>query len=367
VLRLRGQHPGVRPARRALARQHRLDRHLVALEQVRDHLPGRADGRVPGGERRLLLGVVGPVLAHVLALLLEQVDGRLELLVVELVGVRDLQVGTRRLEVDGGVRDVDRAVVRGDAALIARGVVEHGAPRVEVALDLVGAPHEQVRPVAVRDAVHPAAHRVPGLVLEARVDVGVVWHEVGVDRCDVTPRDQPQGRVAGGRHRVVLARAHQGHHLVGRVADLDVDLAPRALLERRDPVDLRVGGPVLGVAGPCDQVELPLALTDRGRHLRALGRLHAVARVRARARVAAAPRGHRERADRHGRRCPSPADHRVSSCPGMSEVCSSRHPTVTRAPRCPRTSAEEVSRFCRTTCSSPPPSSATKKRVSIPA
>ena len=44
----------------------------------------------------------------------------------------------------------------------------------------------------------------------------------------------------------------------------------------------------------------------------------------------------------------------------------SRHATLIRRPRSSCASADEVSRFWRTTCSSPPASSATRKRVTIP-
>ena len=61
--------------------QDRLDLVLVGREEVGDDLPGRADVELPFANAALLLGVVGPVLADVLALLLEQVDRRVELLV----------------------------------------------------------------------------------------------------------------------------------------------------------------------------------------------------------------------------------------------------------------------------------------------
>ena len=86
----------------------------------------------------------------------------------------------------------------------------------------------------------------------------VVGHQIGVDRGDVTGVDQPQRRVAGCRDPVVLAGAHQLDHFVGRVAELDVDLAAGLLLERRDPVDGLVVGAVLGIARPRDDVELAL-------------------------------------------------------------------------------------------------------------
>ncbi len=109
----------------------------------------------------------------------------------------------------------------------------------------------------MRDAVHLAVDRVPRLVLQRGIDVRIALDQVGVDRRDVAGVDQPQRGVAGGRHPVVLAGPHQLHHLVGGVADLDVDLAAGLLLERRHPVDGRIGGAVLGVAGPGEDVTSP--------------------------------------------------------------------------------------------------------------
>ena len=141
--------------------------------------------------------------------------------------------------------------------------VEDRAPRVGRALDDVGVVHQQVGAPAVRDAVHLAVDGVPRPVLEERRDGGVVGHQVGVHRGDVAGVDQPQRRVTGRRHPVVLAGAHQLDHLVGGVADLDVDLAAGLLLERRHPVDGRVVGAVLRVARPRDEVELALAVAHR--------------------------------------------------------------------------------------------------------
>ena len=53
-------------------------------------------------------------------LLLEQVDGGVELLLVERVRVLDAEVGLRLHQVQRGVGDVDRRVVRGDLALVRR-------------------------------------------------------------------------------------------------------------------------------------------------------------------------------------------------------------------------------------------------------
>ena len=57
-------------------------------------------------------------------------------------------------------------------------------------------------------------HRVVWRRLELRDEVLEVRHELRIDRLDVAADDQPQARVAGGRHGVVLARPHQRHHLV---------------------------------------------------------------------------------------------------------------------------------------------------------
>ena len=169
-----------------------------------------------------------------------------------------------RLQVQRRVGDVDRVVVGRDLALVLRELLGRTPSSTSSGAGLTfGAPHQQVRAAAVRDAVHLAVDRVPRLVLQAGEDVGVVRDQVGVDRRDVAAGDQAQRRVARGRHAVVLAGAHQRDHLVGGVADLDVDLAAGLLLERRDPVDLRVGRAVLGVAGPGDDVQLALARRRR--------------------------------------------------------------------------------------------------------
>ena len=166
----------------------------------------------------------------------------------------EVRLGLR--QVQRRVGDVDGGVVGGDLALVLAGIVEHRAPRVGRVADHVDVVHQQVGAPAVRDAVHLAVDRVPRLVLEERRDRRVVGHQGGVHRGDVAGVDQPQRRVTGRRHPVVLTAAHQLHHLVGGVADLDVDLAAGLLLERRHPVDGLVVGAVLGVAGPRDEVQL---------------------------------------------------------------------------------------------------------------
>ncbi len=267
MLALRRHHPGVRPAGRTLAGQHGVDLRLVQLGEVHDDLPRRADHRVTVLERLDLLGVVGPVLPDVLVLRLEQVDGGRELLVVERVRVLDAQVGLGRHQVERRVGDVDRRVVRGHVAAVGRRVVEHRAPRVGSWAHLVGAVHQQVGAAAVRDAVGDAGDAVPWLHLQRVEDIDVVGHQVEVDRLDVTGRDQSQRRIAGRRHDVVLPCLHQADHVVGGRRGLHVDLAAGLLLERGDPVDGRVGRPVLGVAGPGHDVQLALRLAELGERL----------------------------------------------------------------------------------------------------
>ena len=70
-----------------------------------------------------------------------------------------------------------------------------------------------------------------GLSLSCREDVGVVCHEVDVDRLDVAGPDEPQARVARCRDDVELVRVggEQAERLVGRAEDLDrSDLQPVA-------------------------------------------------------------------------------------------------------------------------------------------
>src|SRR5262249_10179037 len=97
----------------------------------------------------------------------------------------------------------------------------------------------------------------------------VVRHQSRVDRSHVTAVHELCGRVARGRHTVVLTGAHQVDHLVRRPGHLDVDLAAGLLLERGDPVDALRRGTVLAVPGPADDVEVALAGSNRLLCLRA--------------------------------------------------------------------------------------------------
>ncbi len=236
------------------------DRHRLAggLELEVLVLPGRPDLVVTVRVRLDLLGGVGPVLADVRPLLLQQVDRGVELLVVQLVRVVDPEIGLVRLQVDGGVGDVDRVVVGRDLALVLGRLlrIQDHRPGLRRRADVVGVPHQQVRPATVRDPVMGAVERVVRLVLEVGEDRLVVRHQVDVYGRHIAGFDEATARVAGSRDAVVLAGAHQLDHLVRRAGHLVLDLAAGLLLERLRPR-------VLDVACPGDQVQLSLSLADR--------------------------------------------------------------------------------------------------------
>ena len=115
-----------------------------------------------------------------------------------------------------------------------------------------------------------AINRVVGRGLQRLHHIGVARDQVEVDLGDVATGDETVGCVAGCRHAVVersSTLAHQRDHLVGGVAVLDVDLAAGLFLERRDPVVVGIVRAVLDVTRPRDQIQLALALPDRGGQL----------------------------------------------------------------------------------------------------
>ena len=141
----------------------RFDRLLLGLQREQLVLPRRSHDAVAVRERLDLLGGIGPVLADVRLLLLEQVDSGLELLVVELVRIVDAEIRLVRLQVHRGVRDVDRIVVDADLPLYFDASPDPGfRPRGRVGLDLIRVPHQEVRPSAVGDAVVDTVHGVVG-------------------------------------------------------------------------------------------------------------------------------------------------------------------------------------------------------------
>ena len=64
-------------------------------------------------------------------------------------------------------------------------------------LDLLGVPHQQVRPAPVRHSVGNAIQRVVGLILEPFEDVVVVLEQLDVHRLHVAASHQPIGGVTG--------------------------------------------------------------------------------------------------------------------------------------------------------------------------
>ena len=266
--------------------------------------------------------------------------------VVELVRILDTEVRLRGLQVESRVRDVDRAVVRGDLALVRRSGVPDDAPAVRLGLDDVRAPHEQVRPASVRDAVGDAVDRVVRLVLQALEDRVVVLDQVEVDRGHVLACDQSQCRVARRRDTVVVAGLHQRDHLVRGRADLRVDLAARLCLEGSDPV-------LLDVAGPVDQVHLTLSRADRAEHPFGRGGRRSRTSGAVLVVVAAAARRRKQRDAAVDRKSgpagltPSCLAHSSSISPpgSISYVCSGRHSRRTGRPRASTTSVDVVSRF----------------------
>src|SRR4029077_12808368 len=138
-----------------------------------------------------------------------------------------------------------RFVVDADLALVLSrdlGVEQH-VPGVGRGVDVVGVPHQQVRPATVRHPVIDPVEGFVGLVLEVAENRLVVGDEVDVDRVDVAGRDEAGGGVGGGRDTVVFTGAHQLHHFVGGAAGLVVDLAAAFLFERFHPFRFDVAGP----------------------------------------------------------------------------------------------------------------------------
>ena len=160
-------------------------------------------------------------------------------------------------QVERGVGDLDRVVGHRDLARVLL-VVEHRPRRRRRRERRLGV-EQHVRAELVGDAVVLAADGVERRRLQERVEVLPRRDQADVDRPDVAAVDQPQVRVAGCGHQVVLAAAavgHQRHHLAGRAGVLHADLAAGRLLVRLDPLRL-------GVALPGDQVQVALGLADR--------------------------------------------------------------------------------------------------------
>jgi hypothetical protein len=204
-----------------------------------------------------------------LALLAQQVERRLVLGGVELVGVLDAELGLVAHQVERGVGDVDRPVERLDSALVRLAVrelllLEHDAPGLRrLALEGLLVVHQHVATPLVGHAVVLAVDRMPGHVLEPGVHRPPRGDQRGVHLLHRLARDQAQRGVARGGDEVEAALVHEGHHLVRRARGLDVDLAAGALLEAGDPVVGLVRLAALDVAGPGHDIDRPLARPER--------------------------------------------------------------------------------------------------------
>ena len=178
-------HPGVRPGRCAFLGIDDADRDGRIVdrgEDAVDHVPGRSQVHVAVLERGLLGGVVEPVLLDVRALCFKKVDRRCKLRFVERVGVCDAQLRPSVHQLNRRVGDVDGRVVNREP--LRRVGVEHFLIPARLVFGRVLVPHQLVGAAAVRDAVVDAIKRVVRLVLQRRVDVGVVRHQVNVHRLD---------------------------------------------------------------------------------------------------------------------------------------------------------------------------------------
>ena len=351
--RLLGEHPRVRPAGGADRGDDLLDRHSLLLERGRVGRPDGAERHVAVRERGPAVGVVVPVELDELPLILKQRDRRVELLLVQLVRILDPEVRLRMLQVERRVGDLDRVVRDRDLALVLRVVQRCPARRARLDLRLVV--EQNVRAPLEGDAVVDAVDGVVRRRLEDRDEVLPARDQVDVHRPDVAAFDQPQARVARGGDEIPLAAAptaagaHERDHLVRRAGVLAMDLAAALLLEL-------LGEARIGIVRPLDQVEGTLALPDRrgqvgGRRFRC--RLAAAA-------AAACCRNGERSGDGGGRRPRQVALSCVTHAPSrVSIACSGLHSSRTLRPRWSSASADEVSRFCRTTTSSPPSSRST--------
>ena len=269
MLGLGVQHGGVGPAGDAFLGEHGGDGLAFGLQGVGLVRPGAGGDHAFVLEVAHLHGGVVPVAVDQVVLLAQQVEHGGVLLLVELVGVGDAQGGLGGLEVEGGVGDVDRAVIGLHAALVGLAVgqvlrFEHHGPAVRRLGEGLGVVHQQVGAPLVGGAVGLAGDGVPGRVLQARVDVLPVGDQVGVDGLHALAVDQAQRGVAGGGDQVVAALGHEADHLVGGGGGLHVDLAAGVLLELADPVVVLVGLAAFDVAGPGDDVEAAFAGSHGG-------------------------------------------------------------------------------------------------------
>ena len=274
VLGLRGDHPGVGPAGRPFLRQDRLDRDA---RRPSGCSPGTARSCRPPWRRREVVDLVWGACQYSptnSCWILKQVDRGLELGCVELIRIRDLEVGLVGLQVDGRVGDVDRAVVGGDLALVGRSCRSKTTPQLSGRRSRCRSATSDVLPPRPMRAPRSPCRRPcygPGLqerrrVLEVRgsdrIDLG--RSPPAISQCSMR-HPRPRRRRTGRRRRPASAET-----IASDVTpDLDVDLPAAALLSlgRRDPVEYSICSPPSpdDVAGPYHEVELALAGPHRGR------------------------------------------------------------------------------------------------------
>jgi hypothetical protein len=262
-------HRSVGPTGGTLRRHGRCDGGASRHQNVHLERPARRGGHSLVGEVVHLDEGVMPVLGNESPLLDEQTDGFLILLLGELVGILDPELRSGRLQVEGGVGDVDRAVVGLDTVGVGgsigkRGLFEDDTPRLRWGIaEHFGVVHEHVGAPLVGHAVVLVVHRVPGSVLESLVDSRPAGDQLGVDLLDGAAGDEPQAGIARCRHQVeLLGLGHEGHHLIGGAGGLDIHHAPGVRLESGHPVVVGVRLSPLDVARPGDDREGAFAFAD---------------------------------------------------------------------------------------------------------
>ena len=254
-------HGRVGPARGSFVGHGRFDRPLVRFQEIDLERPRRRSDDAFVLEVVDLDERIVPVARHDLALGPEQLQRRLVLVFVELVGILDAELRLLVHEVERRVGDVDRAVERLDSALVGLAVrqvlfLEHDRPALRRFLEDVGVVGEHVGTPLVGNAVVRAVDRVPRSILQTLVDVLPGRNEVDVDRLYALAGDEPERCIARRGDEIEAAFVHQGDHFVRRSGRLDVDLAAGRLLEVGDPVVVLVRFSPFDVAGPGDDVDL---------------------------------------------------------------------------------------------------------------
>ena len=269
VLGLAVHHAGVGPAGDPFLGHGSGDGLLVGDQGIGLERPGA------GGHHPLVLEIiyldkgVVPVASHQLALLAQQIEGGLVLLLVQFVGILDAERGLVAHQIEGGIGDVDGAVECLHPPLVGLAVrqgllLEHHAPGVGRLGEHLGVVHQDVAAPLVGHAIVLAVHRVPGGILQAGVYLAVARDERQVECLHLAAGDEAQAGVAGGGHQIEAPLVHQRHHLVRGGGRLDVDLAAGLFLEAGDPVVVLVGLAALHVAGPGHDVELAFTLAEGG-------------------------------------------------------------------------------------------------------